>query len=217
MANRIRKAEEGLAAGRRLQSELGREVRDARIARGLRQTDVARSLGISHASVGRLERGELRNVGLAALSRLGATVGLRLHARFYPAGGGLRDAAQLALLRRLRSRISNLWNWQLEAPLNIQGDLRAFDAVLRNSTATVAIEAITRLRDAQGQLRAATIKQREGGIERLVILLTASHANRRALATAQDVLTTAYPLGTKATLSALAAGQDPGANGIVLL
>ena len=41
-------------------------------------------------------------MGIADLARHGAAVGLRLHARFYPTGGGLRDAAQLDLLRRLR-------------------------------------------------------------------------------------------------------------------
>ncbi|HLB38380.1 MAG TPA: hypothetical protein VJL31_17555, partial [Gemmatimonadales bacterium] len=96
---------------------------------------------------------------------------------------------------------------------------RAFDALLtsRNGHTTVAIEAITRLRDAQAQLRAMARKQRDGQATRLVILLAAGHANRAALNSAADVLATAFPLGTRATLAALASGDDPGANGIVLL
>jgi hypothetical protein len=159
----------------------------------------------------------LRDLSVADLSRHGAVVGLKLHARFYPAGGGLRDAAQLDLLRRLRARIGDRWSWQLEAPLPIPGDLRAFDALLSGPTGTIAIEAITRLRDAQAQLRAAALKTREGGVGRLVILLKASHHNRPALASAADVLATTFPLGTRATLAALSQGSDPGDNGIVLL
>jgi predicted AlkP superfamily phosphohydrolase/phosphomutase len=52
---------------------------------------------------------------------------------------------------------------------------------------------------------------------RLVILLRATQHNREALASAADVLATGFPLGTRATLTALTAGEDPGDNGIVLL
>ena len=117
----------------------------------------------------------------------------------------------------MRARIGDRWRWQLEAPLAIPGDLRAFDALLRRNETTIAVEAITRLRDAQAQLRAATAKQRDGQATRLVLLIGASKANRAALASAADVLATTFPLGTRATLAALTAGEDPGDNGIVLL
>ena len=223
MANRIRRSSEALAAGRRLQSDLGTDLRDARLARGLRQTDVARFLGVSHARIGRVERGVVRTLGLADTASHGACVGLRLYARLYPAAGGLRDAAQLALLRRFRIRVGDAWRWQLEAPLNIAGDLRAFDALLTaavppaGAPVTIAVEAITRLRDAQAQLRAANLKQRDGRVPRLVMLIGASHANRAALRSAADLLATTFPLGTRATLAALTARKDPGANAIVLL
>lgn len=217
MPGRTNRVDEAKVAGHRLQAELGAELRNARLGRGLRQTDVARIAGSSHAHVSRLERGVLTGAGVADLSRHGAVVGLRLHARFYPTGSGLRDEGQLDLLRNFRARIGDAFRWQLEAPINRAGDLRAFDALLRNEHATVAVEAITRLHDAQAQLRAANLKQRDGGIARLVIVMRASDANRRGLASAADVLATSFPLGTKATLAALSAGEDPGDNGIVLL
>jgi transcriptional regulator with XRE-family HTH domain len=219
MANRISRVDEAAILGRRLQAELGAELRDARLARGLRQRDIARALHGSRFHVSRVERGVMANLGFTDVARHGAAVGLRLHARFYPAGGGLRDAAQLDLLRRLRARIGDRWTWQLEAPLNIPGDQRAFDAMLKHSAGStaIAVEAITRLRDAQAQLRAAAGKQRDGQATRLVMLIKASHANRAALASAADVLATTFPLGTRATLAALTAGEDPGENGIVLL
>lgn len=203
--------------GRRLQTELGLDLREARLALGLRGADVARVANSSKSHLSRLELGLLPDVSITDLARHAAAVGLKLHARFYPASGGLRDAAQLDLLRRLRARIGDRWSWQLEAPLNIAGDLRAFDALLTRPDAIIAVEAITRLRDAQAQLRAAALKQRDGSVPRLVLLIRATQHNREALASAADVLATSFPLGTRATLKALSEGTDPGDNGIVLL
>ena len=217
MPNRERKVDRAGMVGRRLQRELGLELREARLACGLRLADVARAANSSESHLSRLEMGLLGDVSVVDLARHGAAVGLRLHARFYPTGGGLRDAAQLDLLRRLRARIGDRWSWQLEAPLNIAGDLRAFDALLSNGETRVAIEAITRLRDAQAQLRAATLKQRDGQVPRLVIVIRATNHNRAALASAADVLATAFPLDTRGTLAALQAGSDPRDNGIALL
>jgi transcriptional regulator with XRE-family HTH domain len=217
MANRVPKLAEANSRARRLQTELGSELREARLGRGLRLLDVARAISMSASHISRLERGLSGDLSVLHLVRHGAVVGLKLHARFYPAGGGLRDAAQLDLLRRLRARIGDRWRWQLEAPLNIAGDLRAFDALISNEQATIAVEAITRLRDAQAQLRAATLKQRDGNMPRLVLLIMATLLNRTALASAADVLATSFPLGTRATLKALSEGADPGDNGIVLL
>jgi len=152
VSNRLRTIDEAARLGRRLQAELGRELREARLARGLRLQDVARALNMSPSQVSRIELGHLRALSLAGVARHGAAVGLRLRARFYPAGGGLRDAAQLDLLRRFRARTGDAWTWQLEAPLPIPGDLRAFDALLTRGAARVAVEAITRLRDAQAQI-----------------------------------------------------------------
>jgi transcriptional regulator with XRE-family HTH domain len=217
MPNRLLRIDEAARAGRPLQADLGADLREARLAAGLRQIDIARATGVSNARISRVEHGLLMDLSVADLARHAAAVGLRLHARFYPTGGGLRDAAQLDLLRRLRARIGDRWTWRLEAPLNIPGDLRAFDALLVSPGLTVAVEAITRFRDAQAQLRAAELKQRDGQATRLVVLIHASHNNREALASAADVLTTSFPLGTRATLAALEAGVDPGDNGIALL
>lgn len=159
-------------------------------------------------------------MGIAEAARHGAAVGLRLHARFYPTGGALRDAAQVALLDKLRRRVGSAWHWRLEAPLTLSGDLRAFDALLTSRSSppvVIAVEAITRFRDAQAQLRAATLKQRDGRIPRLVIVLKATHANRAALRGARDLLAVSFPSPTRGTLQAMAAGRDPGADGIVLL
>ena len=143
-------------------------------------------------------------------------VGLRFHAKLYPAGSPLRDKAQLALLDRFRRRLSPAWHVRLEEPIPIPGDQRAWDMVLRRGNMSVGVEAVSRLRNVQAQVRAARLKQRDAEVERLVLLIAATHFNRRALAGA-GTLREDLPLTTRGALAALAAGGDPGEDSIVLL
>ena len=97
------------------------------------------------------------------------------------------------------------------------GDLRAVDAVLTRPGRTLAVEAITRLADLQAQLRAAQLKSRDVGADRLVLLVNASTANRNALHAAAGLVRAALPSTTRRALSALASGADPGGDALVLL
>lgn len=157
------------------------------------------------------------HVSYVELSVLAAAVGLKLWATTYPVERAIRDAPQLRLLQRFRARVGERWSWSFEVVLPDRLDRRAADAVIRNDRGAVMIEAFTRLADAQAQLRAIRLKARDLGIPRVVIVLKASPANRRALGDVADVVVTDYPLGTRTVLAALAEGRDPGANGVVVL
>ncbi len=89
--------------------------------------------------------------------------------------------------------------------------------LLRNRGVTVGVEAISRLRDVQAQVRAAQLKRRDAEVLRLVLLVAATHANRRALASAEAVVRTEFKIGTRSALGALAEGRDPGGDALVLL
>ncbi len=107
---------------------------------------------------------------------------------------------------------------RLEVPVAAYpGDLRAFDAVAELTAARCAIEFVTRFHDAQAQLRAAHLKHTDARIERLVLVIRGSHANRRAVAGVRDVLDGTFKLATRSVLAALAASRDPGENAIVFL
>ncbi len=80
-----------------------REVRLARLERGLSQAAVGTALGVDGSWISRIERGELEDLGLVAASELLAAVGLDLSIRAYPGGRALRDAAHAALLERLHA------------------------------------------------------------------------------------------------------------------
>jgi transcriptional regulator with XRE-family HTH domain len=212
---RDRVAEAGFRA-RRLLDEMGTELREARLMSGLSQQVVATRLRTSQKSISRAELGAIPDLSVDMLSRHAAVLGLRLHLRLYPNGGPLRDQAQLALLQRLRPRLSPSWSAEAESPLPLQGDLRAWDLLLNNGKVTIGVEAVTRLRDIQALLRSVRQKQRDGRVTRVLVVLSATEANRRALAAAggpgMDL-----SIGGKSVLAALAAGRDPGVDAVVFL
>ena len=217
MPVRVRLIEEARRRASRVRVDLGREIRAARLAAGLRMRDVGHAMGRSASWVSRAERGLLVRVSYVELSVLAAAVGLKMWTTTFPSERLLRDAPQLRLLQRFRARIGEGWRWTFEVVLPDRLDQRAADAVIRNPSGAVMIEAFTRLADAQSQLRAVHLKARDLGVGRVVIVLAESAANRRALAEAADVIAADFPLGTRAVLRALSEGRDPGTNGIVVL
>src|SRR5687767_6720098 len=116
--------------GRETTLRLGHEIRLARMARGLSQTTLGRRVGMSHAKIGRIERGGYVSVPLADLHLLSAAVGLEVVVRAYPNGPAVRDRAHAALLERLRSRLHPALRWSTEVPLPSAGDMRAWDAMI---------------------------------------------------------------------------------------
>jgi transcriptional regulator with XRE-family HTH domain len=217
MSTRTQVLSSARVRARAVRGEIGAEVRRARLASGLRMTDVGRAIGRSAAWISRAERGLIASIGFDDLIVLGAAVGLKLWATTFPAERAIHDAPQLLLLRRFRARVGEMWRWSFEVVVPIARDQRAADAVMEATGATVMVEAFTRLSDAQGQLRAVLLKARDMGISRVVIVVAATKANRRAMSEAATMLAAEFPLGSRATLAALVAGRDPGANGTVLI
>ena len=217
MPVRTRILDEARQRARVVRIEVGGAIRNARLAAGLRLADVARAIGKSIAWVSRVEHGMVATVTVDELVLLSAAVGLKLWVSNFAAARAIRDAPQLHLLRRFRARVGELWSWSYEVIVPIARDQRAADAVIRCDAVVIMIEAFTRLADAQAQLRSVLLKSRDMGIGRVIVVVAATPANRRALLAAADVISTSFPLGTRAVLNALSAARDPGANGIVVI
>jgi hypothetical protein len=177
---------------------------------------VAAAIGMSQSKVARIEGGRLETVALLDVARHAGAVGLKLHARMYPAGPPLRDRAQLALLDRFHRRISSQWRVRLEAPLQLAGDQRAWDMLLLSGELTIGVEAISRLRDVQAQVRAAQLKRQDANATRLILLVAATHSNRRALAVAERLIRAEFTIGTGPAFVSLSAGRDPGGDALIL-
>jgi transcriptional regulator with XRE-family HTH domain len=222
MANRQSAIEDGRRHGARLVRELGDELREARLAAGLTQQAVAMAARTSRRHVAWIESARLGTVPIADIAVISAVVGLRLHVRVYPAGPPLRDRAQLALIDRFRRRLHPDAEVKIEVPIaSDPRDQRAWDVVVRLRAATdavaVGVEAITRLRDVQAQARAAQLKRQDSGAQRLVLLVAATHANRRALRHVAPLLEASFPVRARRALAALAEGRDPGGDALILL
>jgi transcriptional regulator with XRE-family HTH domain len=95
----------GERLARRFLQLIGEEFREARLRAGLTQRQVGAAVGISHTEVSRIELGKATRVPYETLVMLATVLGLDLPLRAYPSGEPIWDAAQVALLGRLRSRL----------------------------------------------------------------------------------------------------------------
>lgn len=194
---------------------IGDDVRRQRLALGLSQRRLAQLVGLSHAAVGRIERGEVP-VDVLIGSRICSMLGMELSVGCHLIGSPARDKAHLALLERFHGRLPPSLVWRTEEPLPIPGDLRALDAVVRGGGFGALVEAETHLTDVQATLRKIHAKQRDAGLTRAILLLNDTRHNRAMVASSPE-LRRAFSLTTRQVLSALAKGRDPGADGIVLI
>lgn len=219
MATRERPIDRGRSRGLRALRDFAQEFHAARRASGLSQEAVARTSGVSRASIGRLERGTLSDLSIKRAAALAALVGLDLVVRAYPGSMSERDAAQLRLLQRMVHRCGPDWAWEFEVPLELGGDQRAWDARATNRVtgAVFVVEAVTRVTDVQSLLRRIALKQRDAGDPRVILLLSDTRTNARVLSTRDDILSSAFPVRTRAAFRALDRGLDPGADAIVVL
>jgi len=215
MGTRERPVDRGRRRARQLRLDLGSELREGRLAAGLSQAAVAHAAGVDPTTVGKIERALVVGVSVQRLAELFAIVGQDLSVRAYPFGPPLRDAAHLALLRRAKTRMGDAWRWRHEVPVGLPGDPRAWDAVLEHDASRVALEAETRLRDAQALLRRLEAKSRDSGIPSIVLVLADTRVNRAAVGEAGDLLRPSFPVSATAAWAALRRGHDPGGSALL--
>jgi transcriptional regulator with XRE-family HTH domain len=206
----------GLVQADATRRSLGQEARNLRIGAGLTQSELSRAVGVSRGWLHRLETGRLRTLDLGRSTVLLAHLGHKLVVKAYPTGEPIRDAGHARLLDRFNARLSAAWQRTFESPMPQRGDLRAWDMLLAGSV-RIGVEAETRLRDLQALERSISTKRRDSRVDRAILLVADTDANRALIARHVAILRSPFPLTTREILSALAAGRDPGADGIVVL
>jgi hypothetical protein len=97
------------------------------------------------------------------------------------------------------------------------GDLRAWDAVVGAGDWRIAVEAEVRLRDIQAIERRVGLKQRDGSMGVVVLLVANTRHNRTVVRSLGSALAGSFPLPGRRSLELLAAGVNPGTNAVVLL
>jgi len=217
MATRDDRAQHARRWAGRIRSQLGDDIRGARLDAGLSQIVAGRAAGMSHAQFGRIERGVLADLTFDQVCRAAAAVGLRLSARTFPDGDPVRDAGQLALLERFRARLPPGTRWRTEVPLPSPGDRRAWDGVAERDGRRAGCEAETRLGDIQALDRRLALKERDGDVDVVILVVADTAANRRALDAHGEVLRARLPLDGRAILDSFRSGRLPAEGGIVVL
>jgi len=220
MATRERAADRGARLARQDLTAVGGDIRTARLTNGLTLREVGRAVGVSYSTAGRVERAAHPNVSAARLARIGAVVGLDIRIRAYPGPDPIREAGQAALLGRFRTRLHVRLSIMTEVPLPIEGDQRAWDAViarLEGRDSRLPVEVETRIYDAQAQFRRINLKCRDGGFEHVLVVIADTHRNREAVRALGDTVSELFPVPARAALAALGAGRHPGGSALVFL
>ncbi len=211
-----RRRDRGRRNARRLLQQLGGELRDARLAAGVSQRHVALVAGLGQSSISRTELAEADTATLRSLAIHGAALGLRLSVKLYPEGEAVRDAGQLRVLQRFRPHVHPTYQWTSEATVGGFGDLRAWDVLLAGPV-NIGIDAETRLYDIQSLQRRFEAKWRDSGVDRIVLLVSATRHNAAVLCDHREALRSTFPADTPTVLAALRAGKKLETNGIVVL
>jgi hypothetical protein len=170
---------------------------------------------LSDSQVLRIEGGAVDGPSLEALTCIAAVVGLDVVIRTYPRGDPVRDAGHGRLLERLRRELHSSLRFRTEIPLPIVCDLRAWDGIVSGAGWQIPVEAETVVDDGQALARKLALKMRDGGFDRLILLVADTPRNRATLQATP--IGDAFPLDSRAILHAVREGRNPGAGGVVIL
>jgi hypothetical protein len=205
----------GRRIAQRLRAAFGAELLAGRLGAGISQRSAGIAAGMSHTQFGRIERGQLTGLTFDQAARSAAAVGLRLTLKTYPDGDPARDAAHLGLAERFRRRLPRGAIWRTEVPMPIPGDRRAWDgaAILLGRSAGCELE--MRLGDLQALERRIVPKQRDSGVDVVILVIADTRHNRRMLALHRDDLRGLLPLDSRQVLDAFRRGELPERSGIV--
>jgi transcriptional regulator with XRE-family HTH domain len=217
MPARERPFDRGTRRGREFVLQIGREVRSARIDRGLTLAEVGAALGISAAECSRIERGLSPSVRLITLCQYGAIVGLDLSVRAFAGGEPIRDAGQAPLAARFQGLLHRTLAWRSEVPLPRPGDPRAWDGVITGSDWRYGVEFESAPHDGQALARGLELKQRDGMVDGVILVLPRTRRTREFLAAATPVLKPNFPVPGLRAVELLRAGICPAGNAIVVI
>jgi hypothetical protein len=199
-----------------------REAETTRIEHGTSYAEIGRAVRLGGGQVAQICRGRSPGLSIVRASQLLAVLGLELSARAYPAGPAIRDVGQVALLARLRARLGPGLDWRTEVPvIEVPEagfiDRRAWDAGIDGPGWEVRIDAETHIGDLQAVQRRVALKQRDGGVACVVLLLAETRHHRLLRRLARDSLTAQFPVPARRALGALSEGRHPGGSALIVL
>jgi hypothetical protein len=165
-----------------------------------------------------LEALEYLSVPLVRLAEIASLLGLELSATLHPVGDPIRDNGHQVLGARFREAVSSAWTVVAELPLPGPSELRSWDLVLRLARRqVVGVELETRIRDIQALVRKMRARERDGGVDELLLVLADTRVNRRLVDELCEALGDRYATSPRRMLTALRAGEPVPGSGLLLL
>jgi transcriptional regulator with XRE-family HTH domain len=193
------------------------ELLTARSTANLSQADVARSAGWTRSRYARFERDELADVGIEDLAVACSVLGLDVSVGLHPVDDLTRDRGQT----KLRERFADILHPSIRAVAEVLlpgvGDRRAWDLLLRIGSQVVGVELETRVRDAQWLVRRMRERERDGGADFVLLVLSNSAINRRLLPEVLEALGPGFATPPRAIARALRAGEPLPGSGVLLI
>lgn len=188
---------------------------------GISQRALAQQLGISQAQLWRIEERQIADVSLRRLCEMASLLGLEPALTLHPLGDPIRDKGQQALGRRFDGLLAAAWSVTSEALLPLPGDLRSWDRLLRLIGARerhlVGVDLESRVRDVQDLVRRSRLRERDGGVDAILIVLSDSATNRSLVDQLSEALGPAYATPSRAIRAALRMGHPLPGSGVLLV
>lgn len=180
------------------------------------QRAIAKEIGWQQSELNRLERFGLPNVPLVRLAEIASVLGLEVSIRLHRIGDPVRDRASQALIARFVGLVASAFRMTHEALLPT-GDQRSWDLLLRCGGVLIGVEAVTRVRDLQALVRHIRLRERDGGVDHVVLLLSDSAHNRAMLSQLVDALGPRFTTSRREIIAALRAGRPIPGSGVMLM
>ena len=178
---------------------------------------MARALGWSHARYGRFETSQGASMSIQEVAEVAAVLGLELSARLYRVEDAIRDAAQQPLRTRFLKLLAPSFKAVSEVLFPHLGDTRSWDLLLRLGGQLIGVELETRVRDVQLLVRRIRDRERDGGADHVLVVLSASRHNRQLLLQLLEALGVGFATPPRELLRALREGGPLPGSGVVLL
>jgi hypothetical protein len=97
------------------------------------------------------------------------------------------------------------------------GDRRAWDLLLRIGAQVVGVELETRIRDIQWLVRRIRERERDGGADVVLLVLSDSAVNRRLLPELLEALGPRFETPSRSIVAALRGGSPVPGSGVILI
>ena len=207
MATRETRLQHGRRLGTQTLRRLITELHNERELAGLSQRALARQLGISQSELSRLERFSFAAVPLVRISEIASILGLEISATLHRKGDAVRDSGQQSAIARFLGMVSPAYVSRREVLLPHVGDTRAWDLLLRLGALLVGVEVETRIRDVQALVRRIRERERDGGVDVVLLVVSDTAHNRALVGELREALGPRFATAPKLVMAALRAGR----------